>query len=82
MAAEACLIPMVLGGKSEVLDFGLGKRLFTRAQKLAAIERDGGCATAGCVSTGSTTGGRRVMPKATTSFGTNRRTGRRTNRTF
>ncbi|MBB5639644.1 HNH endonuclease signature motif containing protein [Cryobacterium roopkundense] len=48
MAAEACLIPMVLGGKSEVLDFGLRKRLFTTAQKLAAIERDGGCATAGC----------------------------------
>jgi len=48
MAAEACIIPMVLGDKSEVLDFGLGKRLFTRAQKLAAIERDGGCATAGC----------------------------------
>jgi len=48
MAAEACIIPMVLGGTSEVLDFGLGKRLFTKAQKLAAIERDGGCATAGC----------------------------------
>jgi len=48
MAADACLIPMVLGGNSEVLDFGLGKRLFTRAQKLAAAERDGGCATSGC----------------------------------
>jgi hypothetical protein len=48
MAADACIIPMVLGGNSEILDFGLGKRLFTRAQKLAAAERDGGCATPGC----------------------------------
>jgi len=48
MAADAHIIPMVLGGNSEILDFGLGKRLFTKAQKLALTERDGGCATSGC----------------------------------
>ena len=48
MAADAHLIPMVLGGDSEILDFGVGRRLFSRAQKLALAERDGGCATPGC----------------------------------
>ncbi|MFC5928266.1 DUF222 domain-containing protein [Cryobacterium melibiosiphilum] len=48
MAADAHIIPMVLGGDSEVLDFGVGRRLFSRAQKLARAERDGGCATPGC----------------------------------
>ncbi|RJT89654.1 HNH endonuclease [Cryobacterium melibiosiphilum] len=48
MAADAHIIPMVLGGDSEVLDFGVGRRLFSRAQKLALAERDGGCATPGC----------------------------------
>ena len=48
MAVDAQIIPMVLGGASEVLDFGVGRRLFSRAQKLALAERDGGCATPGC----------------------------------
>ena len=48
LAADALIIPMVLGGDSEVLDFGVGRRLFSRAQKLALAERDGGCATPGC----------------------------------
>jgi hypothetical protein len=48
MAADADLIPVVLGGASEVLDWGRAKRLFTRAQKLALVERDGGCAWANC----------------------------------
>ena len=50
MAAEAELIPLVLGGPSEVLDAGRAKRFFTRAQRLALIERDDGCAFAGCTS--------------------------------
>ncbi|HEV7907524.1 MAG TPA: DUF222 domain-containing protein, partial [Pseudonocardiaceae bacterium] len=48
MAADAHLIPMVLGTDSEVLDLGRKHRLFNRAQKLALAERDGGCAWTGC----------------------------------
>lgn len=47
MAADARIIPCVLGGDSEILDFGRAKRLFTTAQKLALAERDGGCAMCG-----------------------------------
>ncbi|MFF1877340.1 DUF222 domain-containing protein, partial [Leifsonia sp. NPDC058230] len=48
MAADAHLIPTILGTHSEVLDLGRSHRLFTRAQKLALAERDGGCAWTGC----------------------------------
>jgi hypothetical protein len=48
MAADAHLIPIVLGTDSEVLDLGRTHRLFNRAQKLALAERDGGCAWTGC----------------------------------
>ena len=44
LAADAEVIPEVMGGESEVLDFGRSRRLFTRAQRLALVERDGGCA--------------------------------------
>ncbi|MGN8027791.1 DUF222 domain-containing protein [Microbacterium sp. 22242] len=44
MAADGGIIPCVLGGKSEILDWGRGRRLFSSAQKLALAERDGGCA--------------------------------------
>ena len=44
MAAAAGIIPAVLGGDSEILDLGRTRRHFTRAQRLALVERDGGCA--------------------------------------
>lgn len=44
LAGDAGIIPTVLGGDSEVLDHGREVRMFTRAQRLALIERDGGCA--------------------------------------
>lgn len=47
MAAGGGVIPCVLGGDSEILDWGREKRLFTRAQRLALAERDGGCAMCG-----------------------------------
>lgn len=47
LAADGRIIPCVLGGDSEILDFGRAKRLFTAAQKLALTERDGGCAGCG-----------------------------------
>lgn len=47
MAVDAQIIPCVLGGNSEVLDLGREERLFTKKQKLALAERDGGCAFCG-----------------------------------
>lgn len=47
MAAAGGVIPCVLGGESEILDWGREKRLFTRSQRLALVERDGGCAMCG-----------------------------------
>ncbi|WP_062377975.1 HNH endonuclease [Demequina pelophila] len=46
-AADAQVIPTVLGGGSEVLDHGRARRLFTTAQRRAIAERDGGCARCG-----------------------------------
>lgn len=42
-AADAEIIPAVLGGDSEILDWGRSRRLFTSAQRLALVEREGGC---------------------------------------
>ncbi|MCR2794147.1 HNH endonuclease [Microbacterium sp. zg.Y625] len=50
LAAEAEIIPCVLGGDSDILDWGRARRLFTVAQKLALGERDGGCASCGAPS--------------------------------
>jgi len=44
LAGDADVIPQVLGGPSEVLDQGRNVRMFTKAQRLALLERDGGCA--------------------------------------
>ncbi len=43
MAAVGGVIPWVMGGGSEILDWGRAKRLFTPAQKRAITTRDGGC---------------------------------------
>ena len=43
MAAAGGVIPWVMGGGSEILDWGRAKRLFTPAQKRAITTRDGGC---------------------------------------
>ncbi|MDL9981351.1 DUF222 domain-containing protein [Microbacterium sp. ASV49] len=47
MAADARIIPCVLDSQGEILDWGRARRLFTTAQKLALVERDGGCAMCG-----------------------------------
>jgi hypothetical protein len=44
LAGDAGIVPEVLGGDSEVLDLGRTQRLFSKAQRLAMLERDGGCA--------------------------------------
>ncbi len=40
---DAGIVPAVLGDEGEVLDLGRNVRLFTRAQRIALLERDGGC---------------------------------------
>ncbi|WP_169053965.1 HNH endonuclease signature motif containing protein [Agromyces sp. H66] len=47
MSADAELIPAVFGGDSLPLDLGRAARLFSKAQRLALAERDGGCASCG-----------------------------------
>ena len=48
LAADAHIIPEVLGAASEVLDLGMSRRLFSKAQRIAFAERDGGCAWGDC----------------------------------
>ncbi len=47
MAAGGGVIPCVLGTDGEILDLGREQRFFSRAQRLALAERDGGCAMCG-----------------------------------
>lgn len=47
MAAEAGIIPIVMGGPSEILDLGREQRLFTPKQKLAILEIHPTCAACG-----------------------------------
>ena len=42
MAAGGGIIPCVLGCAAKILDWGREKRLFTKSQRLALVERDGG----------------------------------------
>jgi len=48
LAADANIIPTVLGGAGEVLDLGRARRLFSPAQRQALAEQYGGCAFPGC----------------------------------
>ncbi len=48
MACDAQLIPVVLGTKAEILDQGMGQRLFDRAQIRHLWLRDGHCTFPGC----------------------------------
>ncbi len=44
LAGDAGIVAEVLGDDGEVLNLGRTVRMFTRAQRLALFERDGGCA--------------------------------------
>ncbi|MEX0913531.1 MAG: HNH endonuclease signature motif containing protein, partial [Demequina sp.] len=44
LCTDVEVIPHVLGGEGETLDLGRSRRLFSPAQRLALVERDGGCA--------------------------------------
>ena len=48
LACTAKLVPLVLGGASEVLDLGRGRRLFSPAQRKALAIRDTSCRADGC----------------------------------
>lgn len=48
LACDAAIIPVLLGGPSQVLDLGHTTRCFTPAQTKALWLRDGGCTLPGC----------------------------------
>ena len=48
LACTGHVIPAVLGGKSEVLDLGRGRRLYEAAQRRAMAIRDKHCRASGC----------------------------------
>jgi hypothetical protein len=48
LACEAGIVPVVLGGRRKVLDVGRRQRLFTKAQRIALLVRDGGCTADRC----------------------------------
>ncbi|WP_309646961.1 DUF222 domain-containing protein [Nocardioides sp.] len=48
LACRAGVIPVVLGGESQVLDVGRKRRLHSETQRLALAARDRGCTTIGC----------------------------------
>ena len=48
LACNAKIVPVVLGGKGEILDLGRGRRLFSPAQVRALRVRDKGCVVEGC----------------------------------
>lgn len=48
MCCEAGILPVVLGGESQVMDMGQERRLVTGAIRRALEVRDGGCIHPGC----------------------------------
>ena len=48
LLCDADLLPVVLGGPSQILDIGQAQRFVTTAQRHALEVRDGGCAFPGC----------------------------------
>jgi hypothetical protein len=62
LAADAEIIPVVLGGKSQPLDLGLGRRFFSMAQRRAMVVRDGGCVGPACDAPPSWCDGAHIRP--------------------
>jgi hypothetical protein len=48
LACNAGIVPVVLGGKGEILDLGRRRRLFSPAQQQAMALRDRHCRAEGC----------------------------------
>jgi 5-methylcytosine-specific restriction protein A len=62
LAADAEIIPVVLGGRSQPLDLGMGRRYFSEAQRRAMAVRDGGCVGPGCDAPPSWCDGAHIRP--------------------
>jgi hypothetical protein len=48
LACQADIVPVVLNGRSEILDLGRARRLFSPAQRKAMAIRDRECTAEGC----------------------------------
>lgn len=48
LACESGIVPVVLGGRSEVLDLGRRRRYHSKAQRIAIATRDHHCTAEGC----------------------------------
>lgn len=64
IACDAEIIPLVLGGPSEIVDQGRAKRLVTPGQRLRLSARDGGCTIPGCSMSSSWCDAHHVVPWA------------------
>ena len=62
LAADAEIIPVVLGGKSQSLDLGHGRRFFSMPQRRAMVIRDGGCVGPSCDAPPSWCDGAHIRP--------------------
>jgi hypothetical protein len=62
LAADAEIIPVVLGGDSQPMDLGMGRRYFSMAQRRAMVIRDGGCVGPGCDAPPSWCDGAHIRP--------------------
>ncbi|WGT46899.1 HNH endonuclease signature motif containing protein [Tessaracoccus lacteus] len=62
IACDANVIPVVLGGRSELLDLGRAERWVTPALRQALVIRDGGCIFPGCEATAAECEGHHLVP--------------------
>ncbi|MBW4041416.1 MAG: DUF222 domain-containing protein [Acidobacteria bacterium] len=62
LAAEAEIIPVVLGGASQPMDLGTARRYSSMAQRRAMVIRDGGCVGPGCDAPPSWCDGAHIRP--------------------
>lgn len=62
LACDADLIPVVLGGADEILNYGRAHRLVPAALRKALIARDGGCIFPGCTVPATWTEAHHVVP--------------------
>ncbi|MFT3889062.1 MAG: DUF222 domain-containing protein [Arachnia sp.] len=62
LACDADIIPVVLGGASEILDVGRTHRLFTKGLRTALIARDQGCAFPHCDTVAAACEGHHITP--------------------
>ncbi|GAA4363015.1 HNH endonuclease signature motif containing protein [Paeniglutamicibacter cryotolerans] len=62
MACMAEIVPAVMGGAGEILDYGRSRRLFSGSQLRAMAARDGGCVWPGCPVSAARTEGHHLDP--------------------